>query len=100
MAIYFFRHFQMVRISRNAHRINRGDVGIYGPSRQLPPRKGFEVKTMRLITVLPLLFASLGSAPASRDRFTTAPIIVSTEQVRDWLQSWQKRLHLENWKIE
>ena len=55
---------------------------------------------MRLIRVLPLLFAGLGTAPASRDRFTTAPIIVSTEQVHDWLQSWQKRLHLEDWKIE
>ena len=54
-----------------------------------------------LITFLLLTFASLGSAaPASRDRVTSAPAVVSNEQVHDWLHLWQKRLHLEEWKVE
>jgi hypothetical protein len=58
-------------------------------------------KMVRLITLLTLLFASLGSAaPASRDRVTSAPAVVSKEQLHDWLQLWQKRLHLEDWKVE
>ena len=53
-----------------------------------------------LITLL-LLCVSLGSAaPASRDRVTSAPAVVSNEQVHDWLHLWQKRLHLEDWKVE
>src|SRR2546426_5444103 len=54
-----------------------------------------------LITFLFLIFASLGSAaPASRDRVTSAPAVVSEEQVHDWLHLWQKRLHLEDWKVD
>ena len=48
-----------------------------------------------------LLFASLGNAaPASRDRTTTAPPVVTNEQVHDWLHLWQRRLRLEDWKID
>ena len=53
-----------------------------------------------LITFL-LLFVSMGNAaPASRDRVTSAPPAVSGEQVHDWLHLWQKRLGLEEWKID
>src|SRR5580704_8629493 len=53
-----------------------------------------------LLTFL-LLFVSLGSAapPASRNRITTAPPVVTDEQAQDWLKLWQKRLRLEDWKI-
>ena len=49
-----------------------------------------------------LLFVSLGNAaPASRNRVTsTLPPVVTDEQVHDWLKLWQKRLRLEDWKIE
>jgi hypothetical protein len=54
-----------------------------------------------VILITFLLFASLGSAaPASRDRVTSVPAVVSKEQVHDWLHLWQKRLHLEDWKVE
>src|SRR5260370_38423653 len=54
-----------------------------------------------VILITFLLFASLVSAaPASRDRVTSAPAVVSSEQVHDWLHLWQKRLHLEDWKAE
>src|SRR6266849_9851132 len=54
-----------------------------------------------VILITFLLFASLVSAaPASRDRVTSAPAVVSSEQVHDWLHLWQKRLHLEDWKID
>jgi hypothetical protein len=54
-----------------------------------------------VILITFLLFASLASAaPASRDRVTSAPAVVSSEQVHDWLHLWQKRLHLEDWKVE
>ncbi len=53
-----------------------------------------------LVTFL-FLFVSLGSAaPASRDRTTSAPDAITEEQVHDWLHLWQKRLHLEDWKID
>jgi len=52
------------------------------------------------ITVL-LLFVSLGNAaPASRDRFITQKPVVTDEQVHDWLHLWQKRLRLEDWKVD
>jgi len=52
------------------------------------------------ITVL-LLFVSLGNAaPASRDRFITQKPVVTDEQVHDWLHIWQKRLRLEDWKVD
>lgn len=56
------------------------------------------------LTVL-LLFVSMGSAapPASRNRVASvpsAPSAVTTEQVHDWLHVWQKRLRLEEWKID
>jgi hypothetical protein len=49
-----------------------------------------------------LLFVSLGNAaPASRNRVTsTLTPVVTDEQVHDWLKLWQKRLRLEDWKIE
>src|SRR6266481_2366917 len=54
-----------------------------------------------LITLL-LLFVSVGNAaPQSRDRFTNPrPVVVTNEQVHDWLHLWQKRLRLEEWKID
>jgi hypothetical protein len=53
-----------------------------------------------LVTFL-LLFASVGAAaPASRDRITPAQRLVTDEQVHDWLRIWQKRLRLEDWKID
>ncbi|MBZ5595780.1 MAG: hypothetical protein LAP39_26370 [Acidobacteriia bacterium] len=56
---------------------------------------------MVILITLFLLCASLGSAaPASRDRFTTLKPVVTDEQVHDWLHVWQKRLRLEDWKIE
>src|SRR6266446_1606142 len=54
-----------------------------------------------VILITFLLFASLVSAaPASRDRVTSAPAVVSSEQVHEWLHLCQKRLHLEDWKVE
>jgi hypothetical protein len=52
-----------------------------------------------------LLFVSLGSAqpPASRNRVASvqpAQSIVTNALVHDWLHVWQKRLRLEEWKIE
>jgi hypothetical protein len=56
---------------------------------------------MVILITIALLFVSLGNAaPASRDRTTTATPVVTNEQVHDWLHLWQKRLHLEDWKIE
>ena len=53
-----------------------------------------------LLTFL-LLFASVANAaPASRDRLTSAPTVVTDVQVHDWLKVWQKRLRLEEWKID
>ena len=52
-----------------------------------------------LITFL-LLFVSIGSAAESRDRFTSPRPVVTTEKVHDWLHVWQKRLRLEDWKID
>src|SRR6267378_2931994 len=59
-----------------------------------------EIKMVILITFF-LLFASLGNAaPASRNRVTSITPVVTDEQVHDWLKVWQKRLRLEDWKIE
>jgi hypothetical protein len=56
---------------------------------------------MVLILTFLLLFVSLGNAaPASRNRVTTAQNIVTDTQVHDWLHLWQKRLRLEDWKID
>lgn len=55
----------------------------------------------RAIAIL-LLLVSVGIAepPASRNRVTTMPSVVTEEQAQDWLRLWQKRLRLEDWKIE
>ena len=54
---------------------------------------------VKLITFL--LFVSLVSAaPASRDRVTSVPAVVTDEQVHGWLHLWQNRLHLEDWKVD
>jgi len=56
---------------------------------------------MVIFITLFLLLVSLGSAaPASRDRFVTQKPVVTDEQVHDWLHVWQKRLRLDDWKIE
>jgi hypothetical protein len=52
-----------------------------------------------LITLL-LLFVSIGNAAESRDRFTSPRAVVTKEQVHDWLHVWQRRLRLEDWKID
>jgi hypothetical protein len=53
-----------------------------------------------LITFL-LLFVSIGNAaPESRDRFTSPKPVVTNEQVHGWLHVWQRRLRLEEWKID
>jgi hypothetical protein len=56
---------------------------------------------VRIITIL-LLVAGLGVAepPASRNRVTSLPPVVTEDQAQDWLKLWQKRLRLEDWKIE
>lgn len=56
---------------------------------------------VRILTSL-LLLASLGAAepPASRNRVTSPAPIVTEEQAQDWLKLWQKRLRLEDWKID
>lgn len=56
---------------------------------------------VRILTSL-LLLASLGAAepPASRNRVTSAAPVVTEEQTQDWLKLWQKRLRLEDWKID
>ena len=56
---------------------------------------------MVILITFALLFVSLGNAaPASRDRTTTATPIVTNEQVHDWLHLWQRRLRLEDWKVD
>ena len=50
--------------------------------------------------VILITFLLLCATPASRDRVTSVPAVVSNEQVHDWLHLWQKRLHLEDWKVE
>jgi hypothetical protein len=56
---------------------------------------------VRIVTIL-LLIVSVGNAapPASRNRFTSIAPSVTDEQAQDWLKRWQKRLRLEDWKIE
>ena len=56
---------------------------------------------VRILTSL-LLLVSLGAAepPASRNRVTSPAPVVTDEQAQDWLRLWQKRLRLEDWKIE
>ena|SRR5579872_3529969 len=56
---------------------------------------------VRILTSL-LLLASLGAAepPASRNRVTSAAPVVTEDQAQDWLRLWQKRLRLEDWKID
>jgi|SRR5579862_4073004 hypothetical protein len=48
------------------------------------------------------ILASLEHAapPTSRNRTTPGLPLVSEEQTQDWLRIWQKRLRLEDWKIE
>ncbi len=56
---------------------------------------------MVLFLTLLLVFVSLGNAAStSRNRLTSGPPIVSEQQTQDWLHLWQKRLHLEDWKID
>ena len=38
--------------------------------------------------------------PASRNRVTSPLAAVTEEQTQEWLKVWQKRLRLEDWKIE
>ena len=53
-----------------------------------------------LITFI-LLFISPGNgAPASRNRVTAAAAVVTDDQAHDWVRIWQKRLRLDDWKID
>jgi len=56
---------------------------------------------VRIFTSL-LRLASLGAAepPASRNSVTAAAPVVTEDQAQDWLRLWQKRLRLEDWKID
>src|SRR6476660_10598126 len=57
--------------------------------------------SMVLFLTLLLVFVSFGNAAStSRNRITSAQPIVSEQQTQDWLHLWQKRLHLEDWKID
>ena len=56
---------------------------------------------VRIVTIALLLAsAAFAAPPASRNRVTTLPPVVTDEQAEDWLKLWQKRLRLEDWKIE
>lgn len=56
---------------------------------------------VRIFTVLLLLAGGvMAEPPASRDRVTSIRPVVTNEQTHDWLKMWQKRLGLEDWKIE
>src|SRR5579863_9188601 len=56
---------------------------------------------VRSVTIL-LVLAGLATAepPASRNRITSPAPVVTEEQTHDWLRLWQKRLRLDDWKIE
>jgi hypothetical protein len=49
-----------------------------------------------------LIIVSLGNAapPTSRNRITSGIPVVTEERAQDWLRVWQKRLRLDDWKIE
>ncbi len=56
---------------------------------------------VRIVTILLLLVsAGMAEPPASRNRVTSMPPVVTEEQAQDWLRLWQKRLRLDDWKIE
>jgi len=55
---------------------------------------------VRTLTVLILLAGfALAEPPASRNR-VASPSGVTEDQTQGWLRVWQKRLRLEDWKIE
>jgi hypothetical protein len=54
---------------------------------------------MRLAVLL-CLGASVGLSASPAVPEATQKVVVTDAQVTDWVQLWQKRLHLENWKIE
>lgn len=56
---------------------------------------------VRIGTVL-LILTSLGNAapPTSRNRIPSDLPIVTDVQTQDWLRTWQKRLRLDDWKID
>ena len=56
------------------------------------------VRTLAFLLILGSL--GNGAPPTSRNRITTGVPIVTEEQTQDWLRTWQKRLRLEDWKIE
>ena len=56
---------------------------------------------VRTVTILLLLAgAGIAEPPASRNRVTSIPPVVTEAQAQDWLKLWQKRLRLEDWKID
>src|SRR5882724_1694545 len=56
---------------------------------------------VRFLTIIALLTIVGSAAPPSRNRIPSTPqTVVSEGQVHDWLRLWQKRLRLEDWKID
>src|SRR6266542_269622 len=58
------------------------------------------IKMVRFLTILALSAIVGSAAPPSRNRLPSSQILVSNEQVHDWLRLWQKRLRLEDWKVD
>jgi hypothetical protein len=58
------------------------------------------IKMVRFLTIIALITVLGSAAPSSRNRIPSGPTLVSDEQVHDWLRLWQKRLRLEEWKID
>jgi len=63
-------------------------------------RYNMDNSMVRFLTLL-LVIVSFGNAASiSRNRVTSSPPVVTEQQTQDWLHLWQKRLHLEDWKID
>ena len=52
------------------------------------------------LSVLLCLLASLAGGASPRSGEVSAKAAVADEQVQSWTRMWQKRLHLEDWKVE
>ena len=55
---------------------------------------------VRFLTIIALITMLGSAAPPSRNRIPSTQTLVSDEQVHDWLRLWQKRLRLEEWKVD
>ena len=52
------------------------------------------------LSVLLCLLASLAGGASPRSGEVSAKAAVAEDQVQSWTRMWQKRLHLDDWKIE